>query len=184
LDRRRGYSAAVTAPRRLTAPLNERKRGSEELDPTRLLAPNSVAFPRSSSPARLALTANSEALPRSEANPRLALTARSTAFPDYGASSVEQAGIIANGTLTPQAIQAATSAGVKGADLKNPVVIQELTQGARQITDWEKLTTHSVELSRGQRIQVHFYRNNRTGEVNYNVDFKVKNEVSLQAPKA
>ncbi len=47
-----------------------------------------------------------------------------------------------------------------------------------KITDWQKMTTQSIELPTGQRVQVHFYQNRFTGEVNYvHSDFKVKNLV-------
>jgi hypothetical protein len=41
----------------------------------------------------------------------------------------------------------------------------------------EKLKTPSVILPSGQSVQVHYYRNAVTGEVNYNIDFKVVGEI-------
>lgn len=62
--------------------------------------------------------------------------------------------------------------------MKNPSVINELTKNGSRITDWTKLSTQSIEMPTGQRIQVHFYKNQVTGEINYtHSDFKVKNPV-------
>jgi hypothetical protein len=67
----------------------------------------------------------------------------------------------------------------KHTKLNNPKVIEELTRNGGDITDWEKRTTPSIDLSTGQRIQVHYYYNVKTGEINYNIDFKVKNPVNV-----
>ncbi|MDF2868186.1 MAG: Hemolysin [Gammaproteobacteria bacterium] len=94
---------------------------------------------------------------------------------------LRQAGILdEGGKLTGEAIMASRRALREGEILKNPSVVKELTKNGSNIADWEKLTTQSVEMSSGQRIQVHFYKNRITGEVNYtHPDFKVKNPVNL-----
>lgn len=65
--------------------------------------------------------------------------------------------------------------------LQNPSVVQELTKDGSSINDWGKFTTTvPVSMPTGQPIQVHFYRNIVTGEVNYtHQDFKIKEEVGL-----
>jgi len=66
----------------------------------------------------------------------------------------------------------------RGEVLNNPSVVSELTKDGSKITDWQKLSTQSIELPTGQRVQAHFYQNRFTGEINYtHSDFKVKNLV-------
>jgi hypothetical protein len=92
--------------------------------------------------------------------------------------SLQQEGILdKDGRLTEYAIRESKSALSEDTSIKNPVVIAELTKNGGSITDWEKVKTPSIELSTGQRVQVHFYKNRVTGEVNYNIDFKIKGEV-------
>lgn len=76
----------------------------------------------------------------------------------------------------------------QGEVLVNPSVVKELTKDGSRITDWQKMSTPSIELPTGQRAQVHFYQNRFTGEINYtHSDFKVKNLVDTfyepNAPK-
>lgn len=66
---------------------------------------------------------------------------------------------------------------LKGTDLNNPSVIMELTRDGSSIADWGKFTTKAVNTSSGQKLQVHFYQNTKTGSINYNIDFKVKQVV-------
>ena len=64
--------------------------------------------------------------------------------------------------------------------LRNPTVVKELIKSGGKITDWQKMTTPSVKLSTGQKVQVHFYQNKITGAINYaHQDFKVKGIVDL-----
>jgi filamentous hemagglutinin len=95
--------------------------------------------------------------------------------------ALQDAGILnESGKLTESAIKTSELAMRPGSTLSNPSVVKALTKGSSSISDWEKLTTRSVEMPTGQRIQVHFYRNKITGEVNYtHPDFKVKNPVNL-----
>ncbi len=61
----------------------------------------------------------------------------------------------------------------EGVKLNNPKVIQALTKNGGKIADWSKYTTReAVTLSNGQKVQVHFYRNDITGEINKNIDYK------------
>ena len=67
----------------------------------------------------------------------------------------------------------------EGKGLHNPKVITELTKDGSNISDWAKYTTKEpVILSNGQKVQVHFYRNDITGKINYNIDFKTKPVIS------
>jgi filamentous hemagglutinin len=60
-----------------------------------------------------------------------------------------------------------------GDDLTNPAVIKELTKNGSQMADWAKFsTTEPVTVSSGEAVQMHFYKNINTGEINYNIDFK------------
>ncbi len=91
----------------------------------------------------------------------------------------EEAGILTRGGagLTDEAIAAARDIPVAGGQLTNQAVVEELTRGGGSITDWGKFTTQSVNLPTGQSSQIHFYKNIQTGEVNLNIDFKVKGVV-------
>ncbi|HXH55479.1 MAG TPA: hypothetical protein VNK03_07050 [Gammaproteobacteria bacterium] len=61
-----------------------------------------------------------------------------------------------------------------GDDLNNPKVTQELTKDGSKMADWGKYTTKkAVKLSNGQKVQVHFYKNEITGEINKNIDYKI-----------
>lgn len=83
-----------------------------------------------------------------------------------------------DGTLTEQAVKNARLGMKRGETLNNPSVVKELTKDGSKISDWQKLTSESVELSSGQRVQVHFYKNTITNEINYtHTDFKVKNAI-------
>jgi len=60
-----------------------------------------------------------------------------------------------------------------GKDLTNSKVISELTKNGSKMEDWAKYATkNAVLLPNGQKVQVHFYRNKFTGEVNKNIDYK------------
>lgn len=79
--------------------------------------------------------------------------------------ALKQAGVLGNdGYLTASIIKESTPA-MKGT-ISNPEVVKELTQNGGNITHWTKLTTPSIDLTNGQRIQVHFYQNEITGEIN------------------
>ena len=75
--------------------------------------------------------------------------------------------------------QAATDSKIliRGSDLNNPAVIIELTKDGSKISDWGKYTTKAVTTSNGQKLQVHYYRNDVTGAINYNIDFKINQVV-------
>lgn len=95
--------------------------------------------------------------------------------------ALQNAGLLDRaGYLTESAIDRSIIVMSEGSIFKNQSVIDALTKGGSQITDWQKLSTGSIEMPTGQRIQVHSYRNKITGEVNYtHPDFKVKNPVNL-----
>jgi len=100
--------------------------------------------------------------------------------------TLQDKGILdSSGHLTQQAIDNSSLALRPGQVIKNPPVVDALTKDGSSITDWSKLTTETVEMSTGQRIQVHYYYNTRTQRVDYTYgpDFKVKNPVPA-IPKA
>ncbi|HEV2523811.1 MAG TPA: hypothetical protein VGU44_01595, partial [Gammaproteobacteria bacterium] len=88
--------------------------------------------------------------------------------------ALKQANILcAKGELTSHALSdiKTLTAGVK---LNNPKVIQELTRDGSKMADWAKYTTReAVTLSNGQKVQVHFYKNDITGKVNKSIDCKI-----------
>lgn len=43
-----------------------------------------------------------------------------------------------------------------------------------KISDWAKYKTESFYLRNGQKAQIHFYKNELNGTINYNIDYKVK----------
>lgn len=88
------------------------------------------------------------------------------------------------GKLTQSAIKESYPALRPDIILKNPSVIAALTADGSNIAAWDKLTTQSIEMPTGQRIQVHFYKNQITGEINYtHPDFKVKGIVDIFSNK-
>jgi filamentous hemagglutinin len=91
----------------------------------------------------------------------------------------EEAGILTKGGagLTKEAVSASRIIPLSDGVLQNRAVVAELTKDGSKIEDWGKFTTQSVSLPSGQRSQIHFYMNKVTGELNLNIDFKVKGEV-------
>ncbi len=87
--------------------------------------------------------------------------------------ALKQANILcAKGELTRHALSNPVKLK-EGVKLENPKVIQELTKDGSKMADWAKYTTReAVALSNGQKVQVHFYQNKITGEVNKNIDYK------------
>jgi hypothetical protein len=94
--------------------------------------------------------------------------------------ALQEGGILdETGKLTEYAIKNSKSAIGKESSISNPSVIRALTADGSNIKEWYKLATKSATLSTGQKIQVHFYKNTLTGEVNYtHPDFKVKEIIS------
>lgn len=87
-----------------------------------------------------------------------------------------------NGKLTEYALSNIKPL-MSGARLRNPNVIKELTKDGSKMVDWKKYTTReAVTLSNGQKVQVHFYKNDITGQINYNVDYKVVPTISATNP--
>jgi hypothetical protein len=90
----------------------------------------------------------------------------------------EEAGILTKeGILTNEAVAGAQEIPISGGRLTNPAVVNELTANGSRIEDWGKFRTQSIELPGGQASQIHFYRNRVTGQVNLNIDFKIKGTV-------
>ncbi len=92
--------------------------------------------------------------------------------------ALKQAGILCErGKLTSHALFKPVKLK-EGIELNNPKVVQELTKDGSQMANWAKYTTkEAVALSNGQKVQVHFYQNKITGEVNKNIDYKITPEV-------
>lgn len=66
----------------------------------------------------------------------------------------------------------------KGETLKNPSVIKALTKDGHHLMDWGKYTTEAITLSTQQKVQIHFYYNRVTKEVNYSHgDFKINESI-------
>lgn len=76
-----------------------------------------------------------------------------------------------SGTLTNNTIQNSRII-MEGVELNNPTVIQTLTADGSNIADWAKYSTSTVPSPSGP-FQVHYYRNQLTGAVNYTIDYKV-----------
>jgi hypothetical protein len=95
--------------------------------------------------------------------------------------SFEEAGILnVEGKLTERAVTKAKPVRLKDEDIRNPDVVKTLTKDGSKIGDWAKYKTDSVRMPNGQRKQIHFYKNEKTGKVDHEtVDFKVKDEVKL-----
>ena len=74
------------------------------------------------------------------------------------------------GHLAPETI-ARSRIILDGDRLSNPSVIQALTSDGSVIGDWGKYSTRSIDSPSGP-FQVHFYRNDVTGSVNYDFDYK------------
>lgn len=91
----------------------------------------------------------------------------------------EEAGILTPGGagLTKESVAASREIPISGGRLTNPAVVKELTADGSKIEDWGKFTTQSITLPSGQRSQIHYYMNKITGELNLNIDFKVKGVV-------
>jgi len=62
---------------------------------------------------------------------------------------------------------------IPGSDLNNPNVVHELTSDGSNIADWAKMSTPTYQSPSGP-FQAHYYQNQVTGEVNYNIDYKAK----------
>ena len=92
----------------------------------------------------------------------------------------KDAGILDNnGFLTQNAIERSKVLKLKDGYIRNPEIIRVLTKDGSRIEDWEKMTTESIKLPNGQFNQIHFYKNSKTGRIDYEKkDFKVKGEVN------
>lgn len=98
-----------------------------------------------------------------------------------------------SGKLTGKALECTKNVDniiMRGIGLENPKVIERLTKNGEPIENWAKYKTKAVTLGTGNKADIHFYYNNKTGEVIYDYDFKVKggfgikgNDVSLFSRK-
>ncbi len=77
-----------------------------------------------------------------------------------------------NGDLHPDVI-AGSRPIIPGSDLNNPNVVHELTSDGSNINDWAKMSTQTYQSPSGP-FQAHYYQNQSTGAVNYNIDYKAK----------
>ena len=79
-----------------------------------------------------------------------------------------------DGKLTRRAIEEATPVRL-AEPIGNPSIIKALTANGSSIGDWKKFKTESIRSPDGGSIQVHFYKNIKTSEIDYGTsDFKVK----------
>ncbi len=84
-------------------------------------------------------------------------------------------------TLHPDVLESA-KAIVPGEELGNPAVISALTKNGSLMSDWAKFTSATYRNAAGEEFQFHFYRNLKTGEVNYDVDYKMVFKDGRQVP--
>ena len=91
----------------------------------------------------------------------------------------EDAGILTRGGvgLTKESVATSREIPISDGRLTNPAIVKELTADGSRVEDWGGFTTQSITLPSGQRSQIHYYRNKITGELNLNIDFKVKGVV-------
>ncbi len=86
----------------------------------------------------------------------------------------EEAGSLFTGTGgLREDVMASSRLIIPGVDLDNSEVIAELTSDGSRIEDWGKYATPSFRSPSG-KFQVHFYYNDTTSTVNYNIDYKAK----------
>lgn len=87
-----------------------------------------------------------------------------------------QAGILTNeGKLTQKGINESTRIDLADGVIRNPKIVEVLTKDGSNIADWKKFTTKSVSNPNGQNLQIHFYKNIKTGKIDYETqDYKVK----------
>jgi RHS repeat-associated protein len=76
------------------------------------------------------------------------------------------------GYLKPEVIDSARLI-IRGEDLGNRNLIQQLTMDGSRLEDWGKYSTKTYRSPSGP-FQVHFYYNKTTGRMDYGVDYKVK----------
>ncbi len=62
---------------------------------------------------------------------------------------------------------------IPGQDIANPRVVSTLTADGSDIADWGKYSTQTYQSPSGD-FQVHYYQNQSTGDVNYDIDYKAK----------
>lgn len=91
----------------------------------------------------------------------------------------KQAGILTNdGKLTQKAIKGSSEVILADGVIRNPSVVKTLTKDGSKISDWKKFTTESIRMPNGQSMQIHYYKNVKTGKIDYKTqDYKVKGEV-------
>ncbi|MDG2959227.1 hypothetical protein, partial [Exercitatus varius] len=83
-----------------------------------------------------------------------------------------------SGKLTVSAIRNSKLIPLSDGVIKNPAIVKHLTKDGSNISDWHKMTTESIKLSNGQSLQIHYYKNLKTGAIDYETkDFKVKGVV-------
>ena len=87
--------------------------------------------------------------------------------------------LLMKGMITESAIKNSEYAMNLNSVLNNKSVVNALTSDGSKITDWMKMKTPSIKLPNGQKVQIHYYKNQVTGKVNYtHADFKIKGVVN------
>ena len=95
--------------------------------------------------------------------------------------ALKDAGLLdAEGKLTQRAIKESFPIDLKDGVIRNPLVVKELTKDGSPITAWKKYYSPSATLPNGQKVQIHYYKNEITGKIDYlTKDFKVSGEIKL-----
>jgi hypothetical protein len=128
--------------------------------------------------------------PKPAVNPQVAAPKKEVRVADQGAKmpssraklrtelALKDAGILdAEGKLTQKALKDSTAIDLKG-PINNPEIKKILTEDGSNIAHWKKYYTPTTTMPNGQRVQVHYYRNEVTGKVDYITnDFKVKGDI-------
>jgi hypothetical protein len=122
------------------------------------------------------------------ASPLVNTTKMSLSNPLHSASNYTRykalLGFMESNILTPDSRLTKEAIGksfaiMNGEKLKNPAVIRELSKDGYPLKDWAKYTTQSIVGKKGEKLQIHYYYNKKKKVVNYNIDFKIKEEVQL-----
>jgi hypothetical protein len=79
---------------------------------------------------------------------------------------------LANGELHPDVVSASMEI-MPGTRLRNPELIRRLTSDGSDISEWSKMETQAYRSPGGQGpFRVHFYRNQNSGSVMFDLDYK------------
>ena len=75
--------------------------------------------------------------------------------------------------MTADAVKRSDVINLKN-EIGNPRVIEVLTKDDSSIKNWGKYKTESITMPNSQRLQIHYYKNSVTGQIDYTtMDCKV-----------